>query len=758
MRRTLPKLMPLLAACLMWAAPTALVQAQTLKAGAGGLAQATRGGDVSPPPVMPRGAALASRAVPTNQWYSALLFSAQPEVLYAQPLTVKASTAGLEVALPTRQVIPTERRDVEIAYPHRDPITIAPTAFAPGQVRLEQASDWAIDIALAQGPDQLLATVAHGSPYVHAQVSRGDLTIQLPAAGTRLPSDDPRTLLIETKGQRWALFGPSGVQWQATSPTEWRAQLPAGKGYLAAAPLPDAQPATLALLQRHAYARLQDTRASWQVQAATSQVSTTFHTTVQHLEGPDVGPLLALYPHHWFDNPAVANKLGPSYDTVRGPLRLLAASSFTMARPYHGFVPWWPAVADHPRLPELRELMKTDQRNARRMMLEIGTGPYWQGKGLQRITKLLDVVEQQGDTAGRDALLALLKKRIEDWFSGDSNKTYFHLDKRLGTVVAYPEEYFAVQQMNDHHFHYGYWIRAAAEIALRDPAWASRDKWGAMVDWLVADIATTERGRADFPFLRNFDVYEGHSWASGISLGPHGNNQESSSEALNTWAGLILWGEVTGNPALRELGQYLFSSEADAVRHYWFDQQHLVFAPEYKAVEASMVFGGKYAHNTWWTDEPRQIKGINLLPMTTASTHLARDPAFIQRSLATLPADTAVFASRGKRADPPDIWQDIFIKYQALADPAAALAAWDRWGSVELGDTRSHALHWLISLQQMGTPDLSVTADTALYAVFKRADGQSLHLAFNAGQQPITVRFSDGVTLQVPAGSLASSR
>ena len=54
--------------------------------------------------------------------------------------------------------------------------------------------------------------------------------------------------------------------------------------------------------------------------------------------------------------------------------------------------------------------------------------------------------------------------------------------------------------MNDHHFHYGYWIRAAAEIALRDPAWIAPDKWGGMVELLIADIATTERGSAKFPY------------------------------------------------------------------------------------------------------------------------------------------------------------------------------------------------------------------------------------------------------------------
>jgi hypothetical protein len=172
-----------------------------------------------------------------------------------------------------------------------------------------------------------------------------------------------------------------------------------------------------------------------------------------------------------------------------------------------------------------------------------------------------------------------------------------------------------------------------------------------------------------------------------------------------------------------------------------------------------MLFGGKYAHNTWWTDEPRQIKGINLLPITTASTYMGEDPAFIVRSLGTLDAEVEIFRARGKGLGnvPKDIWQDIFAKYLALADPTKALQTWDRWGSVELGDTRSHTLHWLLSLSETGPPDIGVTADTPLYAVFRRADGRRTHLAFNAGRSPITVRFSDGKVLEVAPGALARS-
>ena len=286
-----------------------------------------------------------------------------------------------------------------------------------------------------------------------------------------------------------------------------------------------------------------------------------------------------------------------------------------------------------------------------------------------------------------------------------------------------------------------------------------------MVDQLVADIATGERGRADFPYLRNFDPYEGHSWAVGIGgageYGGWGNNQESSSEALNAWGGLILWGEVTGNAALRDLGVYLLTTEVNAIEHYWFDLHKLVFAPEYQKVVASMVFGAKYAHNTWWTDEPRQIHGINLLPVANFSTYLAHDPAYIKRFLSAMDASSVAYRERGRfppNPPPADVWQDIFAKYLALADPAAALAKWNPNGSVEDGDTRTHTLHWMLSLQAMGTPDHSVRADTTLYAVFRRPDGNRTYLAYNAGKSALKVTFSDGKVLDVPPGTLGQSR
>ena len=64
----------------------------------------------------------------------------------------------------------------------------------------------------------------------------------------------------------------------------------------------------------------------------------------------------------------------------------------------------------------------------------------------------------------------------------------------------------------------------------------------------------------------------------------------------------------------------------------------------------------------------------------------------------------------------------------------------------------------MLSLNEMGTPDFGVTANTTLYSVFRRPDGRKTYLAFNATKAPINVRFSDGKTLTVAPGSLGQAQ
>lgn len=731
--------------------------AQPVQVGAGAYLLAPKNSTDKPVPrAVYRTDSLKKTAAQSNQWYSSVIYNENPDALFAHPLTIKPSKKGLELALPQKEIVPTERKDVEVHYAHKNPILIAPTAFAIASSKLAKVGDWSVDIAM-QGADaqaqSMTVTSAHASPYATVLFSTGDAKVSAPGAKRLTLDAHPNVLKIEHAGRTYLLIAAKGTTWREASGA-WQADFPANARYLSATALPDDKSTTEALLIQHAFAQLDETKVDWKVDPSTRKVTTTFSAKVRNLDGGSQSALLGLYPHQWHDNQALP-AFATQYESIRGPIKIIAANRFTTEYTYRGFVPYWPAIADEGAKKELSEFVQKDVGNARRMMLEIGQGAYWQGKGLQRITKLMDVAEQQGDIESRNKLLALLKGRVEQWFSGQDRKSYFHYDADQGTVVAYPEEYFAVEQMNDHHFHYGYWIRAMADIALRDPVWASKAQWGGMVEKLISDIAHTKRGDSAYPFLRNFDMYEGHSWASGIGLGEWGNNQESSSEALNAWAGLIQWGEITNNTALRDLGIYMYSTEIEAVNHYWFDIHGLVFPKEYQNIETSMLFGGKYAHNTWWTDEPRQIKGINLLPLTTASTNLARSKDYILKNMGTLDSEMQLFASRGKSAKPKDIWQDLFAKYTALADPAKALKEWDAYGAVEFGDSRSHTFHWMHALKEMGTPDLSTTANTTFYSVFKDQSGRKTYLAYNAGAAPLQVSFSDGKVLEVAAKSLA---
>jgi endoglucanase Acf2 len=742
--------------CLGLMAALAALAQDVVAVGAGGWRAQPSRSDNPVPQAPYRTQEMLRRAAPTNQWYSSVMFTRWSEVLHAVPLSAKATPHGLEVGYPQKSIVPTDRRDVEVIYRHTPDLILKPHAFQPEAALLSGHSEWAVDIAFQSGDQSMTTTVAHGSPFVFARLSHGDLVLNLgPSMQAQVWSVDSRVLRVQGEGKLYAAFSPTGGRWIAPAEGRgWRLSLPSERRYVAAALLPDDTEATLRLFLANAYSHIVDTRAEFEFRRQAGEVVTQFRQITYTHEGAPGAGLMGLYPHHWHQNPTLMATPVARFASIRGDIRLYEGREFQTRYRHHGFVPHWPALTDANDGQALRAQLRKEAGRARRMMLEIGQGPYWQGKGLQRISQLMVVADVQGEKAIRDELLQLLKGRAEQWLSGQSSRTYFHYSPKLGTVVSYPEEYDAVKDMNDHHFHYGYWIRAAADIGLRDPQWIRPERWGGMINLLVADVATAERGRSDFPYLRNFDAYEGHSWASGVALSPDGNNQESSSEATNAWAALMMWGTLQGRPDWVDLGAYLYNTEIQAIQHYWFDVHGLTLPKEYLNVEVSMLFGGKLAHNTWWIDEPRQIHGINLLPLTTSSTYLGASPEFVHKNMAALERETNIYHARAKRAKPEDIWQDLFAKYVALVDPARGRARWNEWGTIELGDTRSHALHWLSFLQQAGPVNLSIWADAPFHAVFGRGAEKS-YLVYNPEPQLRTVTFSDGKVVQAPAGQVS---
>jgi endoglucanase Acf2 len=273
-----------------------------------------------------------------------------------------------------------------------------------------------------------------------------------------------------------------------------------------------------------------------------------------------------------------------------------------------------------------------------------------------------------------------------------------------------------------------------------------------MVKLLIRDIASPDRADPMFPFLRNFDPYAGHSWAAGHAKFGDGNNNESSSEAMNAWCGLILWSVATGDEALRDLGIYLYTTEMNAIQEYWFDVHDENHPPAYTPAVVTMIWGGKGANATWFTDNPESVHGINFLPITGGSLYLGQYPDYVRKNY-----DALVQENKGTSWD---AWRDIIYMYRALSDPADAMKQFDATkdrSRFEQGNSRANTYHWIGTLQKAGQVDRSVTADWPLYAVFEK-EGVKTYAAFNPTDRPVTVTFSDATKLRMTSqGSSATT-
>ena len=60
--------------------------------------------------------------------------------------------------------------------------------------------------------------------------------------------------------------------------------------------------------------------------------------------------------------------------------------------------------------------------------------------------------------------------------------------------MGYPAGHGQDSNINDHHFHWGYFIHAAAFMEQFQPGWS--DQWGDMINLLVRDAASSDRNDA----------------------------------------------------------------------------------------------------------------------------------------------------------------------------------------------------------------------------------------------------------------------
>ena len=716
-----------------------------VKLGAGSYATQPPPGAKGPPATLYRAANLKG-PMPTCDWWSSLAWIPFSEPMYAHPLAFRAQADGLRVWHPSR--ITANKIGLFASMPggQSEDLVLAHSRAAQfPDAQVAGFSDWFVTAAFEAGSHGMKVSFGHGSPFVYATYQGGEPVLKFAQPPMVWSGQTNGSVLGVTVGNRhYGLFAPSGGTWSGLG-TATLTCATRGKGYFSLAALPDNTPETLALFRRYAYAHVTNTQVSWSYTPEEASVTTRFVLATQPREGTETGTLFALYPHQWRHTETPLT--GLTFPCVRGPMKLAAGNGFVTQMKFPGILPVLPN-ANSGDTAALRTLL--DEAAAQKA--EFAPDTYWDGKNLGRLATLMQIARQTGAEAAASEFRQRLRSRLETWLSaGDAagrpkTQQLFFYDANWGTVIGSPASYGSDTELNDHAFHYGYFVHAAAALAFEDPEWARA--WGPMVELLVADMACADRRDARFPFLRAFDPYAGHSWASGAAKFADGNNQESSSEAMNAWAGLLLWGEATGNTSLRDLGAWLFTTELAGVEDYWFDVTGELRPKEYTPSVVTMVWGGKSVNETWFSPKPEDIHMINWLPYTGASLYLGRYPAYVRRNYEALRREVG---SEGWRSA-----TDLILMYRALDDPDDALRQYQAKGAAlktDSGNSKANLLYWVGTLQKLGQVDRSITGNQPMVAVFVRDENRT-YVAYNAQPQSKTVKFSDGTPLECPGRSM----
>lgn len=714
--------------------------------------------------------------------------------VYAIPLAYKATANGMFVTKPTTVKV---ENTLFMNAPENGDLSdfIVGTGYNFSSSKVDKVTEWTYDVVMEKSGDEstyMKNTIVQGSPFSFFEL-KGSTTMTV-RRNRRLPSDivsyNGTTLnnstmvvirvydnqdLVSGYGDYdyYALYVPEGTTWTQGSGTyqddrvgELTMNFPdSDHTYMTLAWLcesngqNDSMAKSIAEEYRgYAYNVVTDTETSFDYNWSTGMINTNYEYTVKTRdESTKEGTIMGILPHQ-YKNMTGYTYLDHEARTIRGNMKYLAGTSYNTTLRYSGILPAMMDIedADKATLQQyvddfMEKYGPTDTELTKESYKE---NSYDTGKKLNRALQVMEAAEQCGDTESANKILQAMERELADWYtwSGEDDEKYFYYDEGVGSLLGFPQEYYTVDGLQDHHFHYGYFIQASAQIALRDSSFVQ--KYGNIIQELIGDIATTEKNTPDsrYPQLRYFSTYEGHSWASGAANFADGNNQESSSEAINAWASLILYGQATDNKELTELGIYMYQTEISAVKNYWFDIDGDILDPGYKQtskgdsslplyIQASMVWGGKYTYAAWWTAEPLQVQGINILPMTSASFYYAADTDYIINNWKTANINESYYTGEDKEVKR---WNELWSAYLAIADPEKAMEYFDPECSPEAGDSKAHAYHYIMALDKAGTPDLSISSSNPLSSAFKDKEGNMTYVTYNASDEVKTVEFSDG--------------
>lgn len=357
-------------------------------------------------------------------------------------------------------------------------------------------------------------------------------------------------------------------------------------------------------------------------------------------------------PHHLssFDSTTKAALTSISLTTTtKGNATAVVADSWTMvesALPNDmGFAPWTPSTGTRAVLSSQAAsaiLNAASKELAQDMSAQSNLNSmYYAGKALSKFATIVFAVNDIAQNPGlAQQGLAQLKAAFARF---TTNQQMFPLvyDSVWGGIVSSASYHyktgdagadFGNTYYNDHHFHYGYFIHAAAIVGYLDTTWLAQNK-----DWvnaLVRDAANPSLDDKFFPFSRSFDWYHGHSWAKGLFESGDSKDEESTSEDAMFAYAMKMWGKTVGDRSMEARGNLMLSILTRSFQNYFLLQSDNTVQPanfignKVTGIVSSLCCSPLTSTNEASCLRTRSIMQLTLAAIQSTSRGMSRTPWF----------------------------------------------------------------------------------------------------------------------------------
>ncbi len=626
--------------------------------------------------------------IPTNDWWTPLIlqnmYGSTKYHLWAHPLDFTVESYGLAMYFPTEWSGGTDMNKQMVTPP---PVRIGGAGFSPSSEKVKSWGDWTVAFRLAESAAEYVdVTIGHGLPFTWLEYT-GITTAQLTTDGSTSYFTNngsaqafPFTgdhVGFTWQGRNYAVFAPSGTRFSLANGV-LSAEFQGNARYLVVAAMP--AKANLSTFYQYAYAIPRNSTVGWQYNETAGKMVTTWTVTTQALQGSNTDVLQGFLPHQYKNTTLNFSPNGMKYLSARGEVRCATGNNFQVSYDFTGVLSHLPAPEVIPGKPNPYD---ASQMNTYINQF-LGTQPllgesntYGSGKSLTQFARFIAdaTVLNRPET---EPLKAKLKTALSNWFTyttGETHTYYAYLNNfkaLMGFDTGYGSE-----QFNDHHFHYGYHVYAAGVLGLQDASFISQ--YGEMAKLVAKEYANWDRTDKRFPMFRTFDVWEGHSWANGgYGMNPPiGNNEESSSEAMMSWTGIIQLGLALNDADMTAAGVFGYVTEAAATNEYWFDRDNENLPDSYgpPGKIACIVGGCNIEYQTFFGLNPIYVHAIQYIPVMPSSYYLVQNNKFTQAQTEfDFLRSRSVAKGFGDIGSWGDEWNNLALEYASLFNPEWSVA------------------------------------------------------------------------------------